>query len=129
MSWQLKMMQNLKRNWLAVSKLTWRIWQTLIRALKSLKHLHLNGLLFTKLSNVWGKKVQSSYVWWHWRLMQNMKEIWLVLSKLSWVLENRQRLKNSDFILESTMAKLNQNKIQNNQINQMQCENFILPWK
>ena len=27
------------------------------------------------------KKVQRSYVWWHWRLMQNLKENWLVLSK------------------------------------------------
>ena len=41
-------------------------------------------------------------------------------------LVNFHRLKNSDFILESKMAGL---KIQNNQINQMQCENFILPWK
>ena len=36
------------------------------------------------------------------------------------------RLKNSDFILESKMAELNQIKIQNNQVEQMQYENFIL---
>ena len=30
-------MQNLKRNWLVVSKLTWRIWLILTRALESLK--------------------------------------------------------------------------------------------
>ena len=30
------------------------------------------------------KKVQRSYVWWHWRLMQNLKENWLVLSKMTW---------------------------------------------
>ena len=35
------------------------------------------------------------------------------------------RLKNSDFILESKMAELNQIKIQNNQVEQMQYENFI----
>ena len=44
-------------------------------------------------------------------------------------LANFHWLKNSDFILESKMAQLNQNKIQNNQIDQMECENFILPWK
>ena len=30
------------------------------------------------------RKVQRSYVWWHWRLMQNLKEKWLVLSKMTW---------------------------------------------
>ena len=39
------------------------------------------------------------------------------------------RLKNSDFILESKMTELNQIKIQNNQVKQMQYENFILHWK
>ena len=44
-------------------------------------------------------------------------------------LANFHRMKDSDFILESKMAELNQIKIQNNQINQMQWENFILPLK
>ena len=43
---------------------------------------------------------------------------------------NFRMLKNSDFILESKMAELNQNKkIQNNQIDQIQCENFFLSWE
>ena len=33
----IKMMQNWRRNWLAVSKLTWEIWQILTWALKNLK--------------------------------------------------------------------------------------------
>ena len=37
------------------------------------------------------------------------------------------RLKKSDLILESKMAEL-KIKIENNQIDQMQCENFILPY-
>ena len=37
--------------------------------------------------------------------MKNLKEIWLVLSKMI--------LKNSDFILESKIAELNQNKSKN----------------
>ena len=40
-------------------------------------------------------------------------------------LSNFHRLKNSDFILESKIVELNRN----NQIDQMQCENFILSWK
>ena len=39
------------------------------------------------------------------------------------------RLKNSDFILESKMAELIKIKIENNQRDQMQHENIILPWK
>ena len=42
-------------------------------------------------------------------------------------LANFPRLKNTDFILESKMAELNQNK----NLNQLgrPDENFILPWK
>ena len=39
------------------------------------------------------------------------------------------RLKNSDFILESKMAELIKIKIENNQRDQMEHENIILPWK
>ena len=34
-----------------------------------------------------------------------------------------------EFILESKIVNLIKRKIQNNQIDQMQCENVILPWK
>ena len=58
--WQWSMMQNLKRNWLVASKLTWGIWRILTQALKSLKNLHFNRLLLNKVYNVWAKKVQGS---------------------------------------------------------------------
>ena len=73
-SWQWRMMQNLKRNWLVSSKWTWGIQGNLTWALKNLKNFHFNGLLLTKVCNVWAWNVQRSYVWWHWRLMQNSKE-------------------------------------------------------
>ena len=38
----------------------------------------------TKVYNVWAKKVERSYVWLHWILMQNLKENWLLLSKMTW---------------------------------------------
>ena len=73
-----------KKRWLVVSKLRERIWQILTWALESLKNLQFNGLLLTKVYNVWAKKVQGNYVWWHWRLIQNLKEKWLLLPKMTW---------------------------------------------
>ena len=44
--------------------------------------------------------------------MQNFKENWIVLSKMTWRIwqVSIYKLKNSDFILESKMAELYQNK-------------------
>ena len=136
------MMQNLKKKWLVVCKMTERIWQIFARPFTSLKigtlvgsfypkyrcvslkfteelcvmtmkknakfeeeltcfkidmrslmsfypstqksqNLHFNGILLNKVYNVWVKKVQRNNVWWHWRLMQNLKENWHVLSKMT----------------------------------------------
>ena len=82
--WQWRMIRKLKKNWLVSSKLTWRIWWVLIRALENLKNLPFNGLLLIKVYNVWVKKVQRSYIWWCWILMLNLKENWLLLSKVTW---------------------------------------------
>ena len=49
-------MQSLKRNWLVVWKLTSGIWQILTRTLESLKNVHVNELLLSKLDIVWAKK-------------------------------------------------------------------------
>ena len=54
-SWHWKMMQNLKRNWFVISKLTWEIWLILTRALESLKYFHFNGLFLNKIYIVWAK--------------------------------------------------------------------------
>ena len=55
-SWQLRMTQNVKRNWLVSLKLTWGLWRILTRALENLKKLHFNGLLLNKVYNIWDKK-------------------------------------------------------------------------
>ena len=60
------LMQNLKKNW-SVSKMT-RIWWILTWALKSLKNLHFHWFLLCKAFNVWPKKVQRSYLSWHWKV-------------------------------------------------------------
>ena len=84
LSWHWRVMQNLKRNWLVVSKLTWEIWQILTRALESLRNFHFNGLLLSKVYIIPAKKVKRSYLSWHWRVMQNLKKNWLVVWKITW---------------------------------------------
>ena len=83
-SWNWRGMQNLEKNWLVVSKLVLEIWQILTWALESLKDFHFNGLLLSKLCIVWAKKVQRSYLSWHWRVTQNLKKNWLVAWKMTW---------------------------------------------
>ena len=65
-------------------KMTWGIWRILLWVLKSLKNLHFNGLLLNKVFNAWAKKLQKSYVSWHWRVMQKLMKNWLAVWKLSW---------------------------------------------
>ena len=50
------------------------------------KKMLFNWLLWPKYIMFELRKVQRSYVWWHWRLMQNLKEKWLVLSKMIWII-------------------------------------------
>ena len=52
-------MQNLKRNLLVVSKLTWGTWRILTQALESLKKFHFNALLLSKVYIVWAKKYRG----------------------------------------------------------------------
>ena len=59
-------------------------FKILTQALNSLKKLHFDALLLTKVYDIWAKKVQRSYIWWHWILMQNLNKNWRVLSKMTW---------------------------------------------
>ena len=61
-SWQWRIIQKLKRNWLVVLKLTPGTSQILTWALKSLKNLCFNWILVTKVYTVWATKVQRSYL-------------------------------------------------------------------
>ena len=47
------------------------------------KKMLFNWLLWSKYIMFELRKVQRNYVWWNWRLMQNLKERWLVLSKIT----------------------------------------------
>ena len=48
------------------------------------KNWDFDGILLSKVENLWAQKLQSSYVSWQWRLMQKLKRNWLVISKLTW---------------------------------------------
>ena len=65
LSWNWLRIQNLERNRLVVSKLTKGISQILTWALESLKNVHFNGLLLSKVCIVWAKKAQRSYFSWY----------------------------------------------------------------
>ena len=41
---------------------------------KSPKNIHFNVLLLSKVYSAWTKKVERSYLSWHWRVMQNLKK-------------------------------------------------------
>ena len=82
--WNWQLIQNLKENWFVLSKMTWRIWETFIRALESFEMETLMGFFYPKLENVWDKNLQGSYLLWQWKKMQNLKRNSLVVSKLAW---------------------------------------------
>ena len=50
----------------------------------SLTQLHFHLLLLCKVFNIWPKKVQRSYLSWHWKVMQNFKKNWLLVWKMTW---------------------------------------------
>ena len=72
-----------RRNWLVISKLTWEIWWILNWALVSLKNFHFNVLLLSKVYIVRAKKVQRSYLSSNWRGIQNLERNQLVVLKLA----------------------------------------------
>ena len=76
-------LQNLKRNWLVNSKLTWGIWQILTRALENPKNVDFNRLLLTRVCNAWPKQSIEELRLMALKLMQNLKETGLCFVKFS----------------------------------------------
>ena len=67
---------------LVVSKLASGIPWTFIKTLKNLKILNLMGSFCPK-HDASASKFQRNYVSWHWKLMQNLSENWLVAGKMT----------------------------------------------
>ena len=80
-SWQWRVTQKFKRNWLVVLKLTWTSQILTWTLEKSKKGFCFNWLLVTKVYIVWAIKVQRSYLFWHWGVMQTLKKDWPVVWK------------------------------------------------
>ena len=75
LSWHWRVMQNLKKNWLVVRKMTWRVWQILTRALESVKIGTLMGSFCPKYK-MYEPKIYRGVIF---MTMRN----WLVISKLT----------------------------------------------
>ena len=82
-SWPWRLMQNSKKNWSVVSNMR-RIWWIVTWSLENFKNLHIHWFLLCKVFNIWPKKVQKSRLSWHWKMMQNLKENWYVVWKMTW---------------------------------------------
>ena len=54
-----------------------------VSSLKS-EILHFGGFLLSKSYKVSARKVQKSYLSWHWRVMQSSRKNWLVVSNMTW---------------------------------------------
>ena len=63
-------MQNLKKNWFVVWKMTWGIWQIFTGALKIVKNWEFDEILLSKVENVWAmmqnwRAIDLSFQNWH----------------------------------------------------------------
>ena len=76
-----RVMQNLKKNWLAVWKI--RNLANFHRDTWKCQTWYFHGILLSKVGNTWAKNLQRSYVWWQWRMIKNLKKKWLVILKLT----------------------------------------------
>ena len=83
LSWNWRRIQKLWEKSTCRFKIGIRIWQILTRALKNLKDFCFNGLLLSKVYIAWTKKVERSYLSWHWRAIQNLKKNWLAAWKMT----------------------------------------------
>ena len=71
-------MQNLKKNWLVVRKIT-RNLANFHQNIWKYQIWDFNGMILPKVKNARAKKVQRSYLLWYWKVMQNLKKNWLVV--------------------------------------------------
>ena len=97
------------QNWLA--KLV-KYWHSKVSQICTLMKLIEFSLctFFHKVYNAWAEKVQRSYLSWHSRVMRNLKKNWVVVWKVTWGIWQILTGWKKDFILESKMTELNQNK-------------------
>ena len=47
------------------------------------KNWNFDGILLSKVENLWAQNLQGKFLSWQWRMIQNLKRNWLVSSKLT----------------------------------------------
>ena len=88
LSWQLSVMQNLKKNWLVAWKMTWWIFANFHQSTRKCQNWNCDKIHLSKVENLWALNLQWSYVSWQWRMMQKLKRNWFVNLKLTWTSQN-----------------------------------------
>ena len=83
LSWHWGVMQILKKDWPVVWKKT-RNLANFHQSTWKCQNWDFDGILLSKVEKIWAENLQSSYVSWQWRLMQNLKRSWLVVLNLTW---------------------------------------------
>ena len=82
-SWHWTVMQNLNKPWPCGFKNGMRNWVNFHYSTQKSEKLYIDGLFLSKGYNVSARKFQRDHVSWHWRVMQNLKENWLVAWKIT----------------------------------------------
>ena len=90
LSWHWRVKQSLKKNWLFVSKMTCTSWVNCNVSSGKSENLHFHVLLLSLAYKDSAKKLQKSYLSWHWRVIQTLKKnyffVWKMTSEIWWIL-------------------------------------------
>ena len=78
LSWQWRVMQSLKKKLTCGFKYDIRNLVNFHPTAQKPKKFLFDGLFLFKVYKVWATKMQRSYLSWHWRVMQQLKENWLL---------------------------------------------------
>ena len=80
--WHWTVMKNFIKPWPCWYKNGMRNWANFHNSTQKSEKLYFHGLFLTK-AYVLARKFQRNHVSWHWRVMQNLKENWLVACKMT----------------------------------------------
>ena len=86
LSWHLWVMQSLKKNGLLFAKMTITNLINFNTSSGKSENLHFNVLLLSTAYKVSAKKVQQSFLSWHWRVVQTLKKDLLFVWKMTWII-------------------------------------------
>ena len=74
--------ENMNKPWPCAFKYGMRNWISFHWSTQKSDKLYFDGLFLSKAYNVSTRKFHRNYVSWHWRVVQNLKEYWLMAWKM-----------------------------------------------